>query len=44
MAMTLDRPITYPDLEPQDEEQAHRLIWQLIEGERGSVARRKPIR
>jgi hypothetical protein len=43
MATALLKPITHPDLDPQNEDEAHKLIWQLLEGDRGSVARRKSI-
>jgi hypothetical protein len=41
--MTLGRPITYPDLEPEDEVEANYFIKQLIQGDRGGVARKKSL-
>ena len=43
MVTTLERPINHLDLDPQDEHEANAFIKQLIEGDRGSVARGKSL-
>ena len=43
MATTLPKPITHPDLDPQNEDEANTYIKLLIEGDRGGVARKKSL-